>query len=783
MQDSELLSESSEGEENISDSEDDMFAIKDDSDDTGSVTESVETGEYGALPGASESSSTLSTAIVSRDGRSSLLDRLDKSKQQQQQQQLRQSLQTDSHEDLEKTIEDDDSRRSSVAHGGDPSDQNDDGSSWKKALGFDVDFLGELLSPPQSMCNTRFEMTVDDLVFLGIPIHIQQDGQWKRRRPRATTKSHGSTLIGKSQKSRSSVGGSDQASKESRRKSSTDSAATANGTMVNEPEWNEDSEIDEEYERSESGEDEEEEEDDEEEDNEGGGRSRKNSNIADYTDPRSPMRMFHVTFVMNPPVTEYNVRLDEMYHFVLLNFVRSLRYEQARSNYVWQEVATMLHLRDNAQVEKQSAIQLWNEMRTKSTLAASIEQLYEAVSKSDIANVVLNGRLRSFQIPIENVFSTMPPITDPYKGIGFLQTIGPFVDTSEVSAMGLTQYYAILLLDEPESIIRDVRADPYSPLAAFIREISPTESIQTLAASSGLTVNQIIEMTCNLIYWRRARHILPIHHRNVYIVSPMAPIAQMQHYMAMFKDRFPSMPSLPRILSMLSTGKPRSFSAHIPSRDHRNVYMVALGWLMRYGFVTQLRTFAWLKVSKRIKQTVAQEEEILQEEIATRRTKKNADRSTDNTSKREREDSTANKAATKVTTGFHAPKATVQFKLDVANDDDEDNDNDNDDDDDDDDEDNEEALGTSKRDVTMDDLEEDTILLEPDRASAIQRKWMAKMIEGKSADVQANFYKIVKYLNGVHTMEKAMVLEGLSRQEMRRVINALEEHIMVVRHW
>lgn len=64
------------------------------------------------------------------------------------------------------------SRRSSVA----PSITNNSSTeSWQKVLGFECDFLSELLCPPRGMCNTKFEMTVDDMVFLGMRFIL---GRW-----------------------------------------------------------------------------------------------------------------------------------------------------------------------------------------------------------------------------------------------------------------------------------------------------------------------------------------------------------------------------------------------------------------------------------------------------------------------------------------------------------------------------------------------------------------------------------------------------------------------------
>lgn len=67
------------------------------------------------------------------------------------------------------------------------------------------------------------------------------------------------------------------------------------------------------------------------------------------------------------------------------------------------------------------------------------------------------------------------------------------------------------------------------------------------------------------------------------------------------------------MLSCLSS-RPRPFSTLIPSKDHRRAYLDILVWLLRHGWVTQLRTFGLLKIPKVIKQKVAKERVLLEQQ-------------------------------------------------------------------------------------------------------------------------------------------------------------------------
>ncbi|ANB11187.1 Npr3p [Sugiyamaella lignohabitans] len=738
-----------------------------------------------------------------------------------------------------------------------------------KVVGFDTDFLGELLCPQRAMCNMRFEMCVDDTVFLGLPIHVQADGQWRKKKFSKAPRSVPSTLmengginglkarkrktgarrarLGADGDRRLNLSGDEHGNIESTGPNETNVLSDENesdasdisdvsdvGSDVSDSDGDGDGDDGTKVAQEQG------------EIRPGGSHpNRKADNLSasisslpEFSDPQSPMRMFQVTFVMTPPVTEYKFRVDQMYYFVLANFVKTLRTEQAKSNYVWNEVNTMLKIRDkalstvdgnvddgnnNGETKKKrlSPYELCDEMIEKSSLALAIAQLFNAIDISDIANLRINNKLRSFQIPIEYEFTRLPAITEPYLSRSYLTSISDFdniINEGVAVGSGSSQfnvYCTILLLDSPDRIIKDIGVDPYSPLANFIRDINPTVTLQTLANTSGVEVGHVIELMRSLIYWRKARPIAPLHHRNIYAVSPLASIGQIYKYIPLFKEEFPALPSLPRMLSMLSTGKPRSYAFHIPSRDHRDVYLNALGWLFKYGFVMQLRTFVWLRVTKKIKMAVnrdIQNEEQLRESIREAESTnnvqdenggdlKNTDTSTDNTSKRDPDNipstnnTTDNKATTSNTahattttlisevggikiTSTTTPSASSNHlnELNTTTD----------------------AAGStaggkfssssSRSDVSdmsaaAEDWKQDTILLDPTTATLLQKKWINKITESKPAEVVALFNRVVKYFNGHTPMESVLLVENFPRQDFRKVLSTFDEFLIVVRHW
>jgi hypothetical protein len=51
-------------------------------------------------------------------------------------------------------------------------------SQYNYALDYTLDFLSDMLTPPRAACNRKFEICVEELVFLGHPVSIGSDGKW-----------------------------------------------------------------------------------------------------------------------------------------------------------------------------------------------------------------------------------------------------------------------------------------------------------------------------------------------------------------------------------------------------------------------------------------------------------------------------------------------------------------------------------------------------------------------------------------------------------------------------
>lgn len=614
-----------------------------------------------------------------------------------------------------------------------------------KIMGFEREYLSEMLCPPRLMCNSRFEVMIENVVFLGLPVHIGADGSW---RP---------------------------------------------GKLE---------------------------------------RKREKPTEEDETVSKNAMSMFHLVFVLKPPEIERNYRIDEMFYCVTSKLSLVLRYEQLKRDYVWSQIRLILQAKEEWRTQStlHSTLML-DYVVSKLSLCKLMVDCYEAISTSKIATLLVNNKRKSFQIPVKLEFASLPEPTVPYIPGSYLSSTANMLSSTGLVNLGETTryhtkglmnllldgslatgnygaaedinslddedsngsssediiYFAILLLDSPENIIKDLKAEPQGQLARFIRLIRPTESLikltnkmKSVLEEKSFSIAHVKSFAFQLIYWRKARVVPPLNSRAIYIISPMAPFeSNLRKDIRTFKNTFSTLPSLPQFLKLLSTRsrKPKQFATIIPSRDHKELYLSALAWLIRYGYVTQLHTYIWLKIPRKVKMRVEEEEETERGRDSKKKrgldTAKNqavvdnkveVDNKVDNKVDSSGDPaSSPGKAKTLPQKGFNPSSLDseiekIESKLGMA------------------------SIASN---VILEE-EDDTILVDPGRASSTQRRWINRVIHEEcklTPDLTAVFYKILKYMNGKNSLEILLLKENVSRVELRKLLLAIEDYIISVRHW
>lgn len=245
---------------------------------------------------------------------------------------------------------------------------------------------------------------------------------------------------------------------------------------------------------------------------------------------------------------------------------------------------------------------LWSQILSKSTLAGAIGDIFTAISNNKIATIHLPTTPSldlSLQIPVPSFLTSLPSMTERSLPGLPVTTANPFIDEEgDEDSSHLNKHFALLLLDDEDKIIAELQADNTelsAPLIECIRLSRPTLSFLQVAQTNSIELPGLLILAQHLIYWRKAIAIPPLHARDTYIVSPNCDSHKLPAASVAWKKAFPLAPSLPNFLASLSAA-PRSYKTFSPSKDHRATYLEMLGWLIRGGWVTQLRTFAWILV-------------------------------------------------------------------------------------------------------------------------------------------------------------------------------------------
>ena len=455
--------------------------------------------------------------------------------------------------------------------------KSDEEPEWEEVLGFGADGLSKMLTPGRAFNKRRFELGIDHLVFLGAPRFVREDGLWKKRKKtkrRVSADEPVQNELPEPQDAQdidvadiSNINGPSQA--ELQRVPVFD-AAYGHGLMS-------------------------------------GAASRAASDVgSDSTNGAgSDLLMFNVVFVLNPPFLEYAVRVEDMYDNVVKKFAKVLKYEQEQSNYVYKESRLILSIKDKGKEQQAPIYKLWPTILKNSPLAKAIAITFDAISKNKIAHVIFSMDFdTSIQIPQAIATSAIATPYDPQMPGLWLTTATMLEDEEDPI---LSPHSALLLLEDDDALLKEVEVETKElsgPLSYLIRNLTPTKSLQKLSQMHAMSLKDLEFLARHLIFWRRARAIPPLRPRHTYIVSPNADFRALSTAIPAFAARFPTLPPLPKILHSLS-GTPRPYSILMPTRDHRPAYMEILAWLMRGGWVTQLRSFGWVRVSREVKAAVA----------------------------------------------------------------------------------------------------------------------------------------------------------------------------------
>jgi hypothetical protein len=221
------------------------------------------------------------------------------------------------------------------------SDRQEDGSGgpyrppWESLLGLPADVWEKLLSPSPAWHKRRFEVGINDLALVGWPVFVREDGTWRKQRRKKKKKRRAAWEGGELGHNEDAEDAPDDEDGDAGGNASGDGLLAASTETLS-PKQTTFSET-----------------------KRASGASSKAARLSvDCVDgdDKDSMTMFNVVFVLDPPLLEYSMRTREVYDNIIKKFAKALKWEQARTDYVWREAQHISHLKEKAKERSKSML-------------------------------------------------------------------------------------------------------------------------------------------------------------------------------------------------------------------------------------------------------------------------------------------------------------------------------------------------------------------------------------------------------------------------------------------
>ncbi|EIN09994.1 hypothetical protein PUNSTDRAFT_120231 [Punctularia strigosozonata HHB-11173 SS5] len=629
---------------------------------------------------------------------------------------------------------------------------------YDSLLGYSAEFLGNVLCPPASMCHQKFELTVDDLAFVGHPVCADADGIWRDRSDRRRTAVRGRDPT----RGRQTSGGETTTSEHS------DTASSS----------------------------------------EKHGRLR---------DPR--LHTFHFVLVLDRPDPSSSASgnlakyIDVIYNQLAFTFTAVLYQEQIRTNFVQGECDALAQMKDRYTKNGRPFSDFVAEALATSSIATAMKALYTSVKESSIAYIAINQLPFEFQLP--------PYLDEILRNDEHSPDILDWIEDEEVEdnwnkdmtfgwrLPALTPWKSLLLLDNPDRPDVDPYANLREPqlnaedrqlaegLLKFLETASIYVSLAEMADYLGWELESQLYPTVRwLVMHRRAKVVDMVHPqlRTVFTLAPnRAPIAELaSEFKRTFGDQ---VLSLPVILSTISASTYKQSDNHFFATVVRDKHLIPLyqrvvEWMLKkdllVGLHLRIRIVATTDLKIRVRDKIYEARRrrnarLKQYGISRRR------RSSQYDARRQdleviiepsSEDMyismsphAARERMRRVSSVGSAKRIRPIVPLDTSALDDEDEDQVDSEGDDDDQED----------EFNIDDIEP-SVISDPRKATSLQRRWLSAMSDGKNHIIARRFEDIYGYFDGKRTDDEILFRADISRKQLREVLHHYDEYLQTFLH-
>jgi nitrogen permease regulator 3-like protein len=181
---------------------------------------------------------------------------------------------------------------------------------WEHLDAFRIQDLASILTPARLYHKKCFELTLDPLHFVTYPMHIREDGKWKKKKKKKAKKAKSRKHATSSTEGKAVNGDTEAESEEKVAEILENEKLDAEGSNHKAT---------------------------------GGGEGG-----SENWNDEGGMTMFNLVFILNPGQLEAPVEVANIFEHVAKDINKALRYAQSYSNYVWKQSDMILAMKDKA---------------------------------------------------------------------------------------------------------------------------------------------------------------------------------------------------------------------------------------------------------------------------------------------------------------------------------------------------------------------------------------------------------------------------------------------------
>ncbi|XP_055862989.1 GATOR complex protein NPRL3-like isoform X3 [Biomphalaria glabrata] len=293
----------------------------------------------------------------------------------------------------------------------------------------------------------------------------------------------------------------------------------------------------------------------------------------------------NVVFALRANIAE---SVTNCYQELAQQIAVAIAHEEKRCLYLSKEAKIMMAAFEEASVTgDEDTVSPLKQIIHNSNLAKELMSVFDNLVKSGQVLFFLNQWVEINFCLLHKIHANVP-------GGVLLETFYRFLTY-------VRPYHAILLTKPEQELLSSLPLDGCPSLSRLIKLTTPVKNLKILALETDLSITQIYQLVCHLVYWGFAILIYPMCQANQYVLSPSADTAVDSKLSQEFHTSFPE---LHLVVEMSRFSYPSRMHecfdvepiANTALMDKVNQVVV---WMLRHRILNQLHTYVNLLPSSK----------------------------------------------------------------------------------------------------------------------------------------------------------------------------------------